>query len=32
MSVATTATRSTCSPSALHLYWSDDTSVYDRVS
>jgi protein kinase-like protein len=32
MSVSTTPTRYTCSPSTLRLYWSDGTSVYDRAS
>jgi hypothetical protein len=32
MPVSTTPTRCTCSPSTLHRYWSDGTSVYDRVS
>jgi hypothetical protein len=32
MSVSATPTRYTCRPSTLHLYWSDGTSVYDRVS
>jgi hypothetical protein len=32
MSVSTTPTRYTCSPSTLYLYWSDGTSVDDRVS
>jgi hypothetical protein len=30
MSVSSTPTRYTCSPSTLRLYWSDGTSVYDR--
>jgi hypothetical protein len=32
MSVSTTPTRYTCSPSTLRLYWSDGTSVYDRAT
>jgi serine/threonine protein kinase len=30
MSVSTSPTRFTCSPSTLRMYWSDGTSVYDR--
>ena len=32
MSVSTSPTRYTCSSSTFRLYWSDGTSVYDRVS